>query len=296
MIQLTAVVLMFSACQKEVSQEDPNSTPGIPGSGSGTGTRLVRTGTRLGTDTVTIDYSYNSANFLSGISLVGTSQGQPFTVSQKINRNASNAITSVVVKSPLLLLLNFGSDSLMTQFVFNASNERYTRSITNFIYDNEPLTDSTLYGYSSAGKLNAATVYFSDGSSGYFPALKTEYAFAENNLVETKLYEFDGTNFELAEVTTFRHDSKVNPLPIGSEAALLVFSKVYPLPFSFWLQIGLNDFFSLNNLTNMKVNYLTTAESEETVTTYTYNSKNLPETASRTIDGTPFAVTRYFYQ
>lgn len=294
-LQLSAVVLVLSACQKEVSKEDPNAAPGTPGTGN-TGTKLVRTGTRLGSDSVTIDYSYNSANFLTGVSFSGTSQGMPFTVQQRITRNAANVITSVVVKSPLLPLFNFGGDSLVTQVVYDANDGRYVRSISNFIYDDEPLTDSTVFSYSNAGKVSAATSYFSDGSFGFFPGLKREYSFTENNLVETRYFEFDGTDFELEQLTTFRHDSKVNPLPLQSEAHLLVFNNIYPLPISFWFQLGLNDFFSVNNPINIKLNIVRTSESEEIAATYTYNSKNLPETCTRTIDGLPFAVTRYFYQ
>lgn len=295
-LQLAAVVLVFSACQKERSLEDPNATPGTPGTGNNSGTKLVRTGTRLGSDSVTIDYSYNSANFLTGISFSGTSQGAPFTVQQRITRNSANIITSVVVKSPLLPQFNFGGDSLVSQIVYDANAGHYVRSISHFIYDNDPLTDSTVFSYNNVAKLSAATSYFSDGSFGFFPGLKREYSFSERNLVETKFYEFDGTNFELLEVTTFRHDSKVNPLPLSSEAHLLVFNNIYPIPLSFWFELGLNDFFSINNPNNINVINVNTSESEETDATYTYNSKNLPETCTRTIGGLPFAVTHYFYQ
>lgn len=295
-LQLAAVVFVFSACQKERSLEDLNVKPGTPATGNNSGTKLVRTGTRLGSDSVTIDYSYNSANFLTGISFSGTAQGMPINVQQRINRNLDNVITSVVVRSPLLPTFNFGGDSLVTQVVYDASVNRYVRTISNFIYDDDPLTDSTVFSYSNAGKLSAATTFFSDGVFGFFPGLKREYSFAENNLVETKFYEFGGTDFELEEITTFRHDTKVNPLPLSSEAHLLVFNNIYPLPLSFWFQLGLNDFFSINNHSTIKVNVVSTSESEETTATYTYNSKNLPETCTRTIDGLPFAVTRYFYQ
>ena len=296
-LSLAVVVLVLSACQKEVSLEDPDATPGSGGPNT-TGTRLFRSGTRLGADSVTIDYSYNSANYLTGLTFSGNYQGLPITVQQKINRNASNVITSIVVKSPLLPLLNFGRDSLVTEVVYDANAGRYVRSLTNFIYDNEALTDSTIYSYSNAGRINAATVFFSDGTADFSPSLKTEYAFAENNLVETKLYEFNfNTNsFDLEEVNTFRHDDKTNPLPISAEAHLLMFSKVYPLPFNFWLDIGLNDFFSVNNISNTQVSYISTSESEETESTYTYNGRNRPETCTRTIGGATYAVTRYFYQ
>jgi hypothetical protein len=295
-LHLAAVVLVFSACQKELSKEDLNATPGSGGGGGNPGNRLVRTGTRLGTDSVTIDYSYNSASYLTGISISGTTQGQPFTMQQRVNRNVANVITSVVVKSPLLPLFNFGGDSLVREVVYNATTGRYVRSISNFIYDNEPLTDSTVFTYSSVGKLSSAIAFFSDNSSDFFPLLKTEYTFAENNLSETKFYEFSGNDFELEEVTSFSHDNKVNPLPVPSEAQFLVFSNIYSLPLSFWFQIGLNDFFSVNNITNMRVEVMSTSEAEETASAYTYNSRNLPETCTRTIDGIPFAVTRYFYQ
>ena len=297
-LQLTAVALVLSACQKEVSLEDPNAVPGTGGGGGtpGGGKRLVRAGTRLGTDSVTIDYSYNSANYLSGIAITGTSQGQPFTIQQKINRNAENIITSVVVKSPLLPLFNYGRDSLKSDFVYDATAGRYVRNITKFIFDNEALTDSTVYGYSAVGKLNSALTYFSDGSFGFFPSLKTEYAYQENNLSETKMYEFDGTNFTLDQINTFQHDAKVNPLTIPSEAAFLFFEKVYPLPLSFWLQVGVNDFFSLNNISNMQVRDVTAGDLAETVSTYTYNSNNMPVTCIRTLDGLPLAATTYFYQ
>ena len=296
-LQLAAVVVVFSACQKEVSLEDPNAAPGTGGGGNtGGGNRLVRSGTRFGTDSVTIDYSYNAANFLSTVTFSGTFQGQAFSMQQKINRDAANAITSVVVKSPFLLLLNFGRDSLATQFVYDATAGRYVRSLTRFVYDGESLIDSTVYGYSAVGKLNSETVYFSDGSLGYFPSMKTEYAFTENNLSETKKYESDGSNFILEEINTIRHDNKVNPLTLSSEAAFLVFNKIYPLPLSFWMQIGLNDFFSLNNIGSLKVDYISTSETEETSFTYTYNNNNLPVTCTRTIDGVPIAFTTYFYR
>lgn len=297
-LHLTAAMLVLSACQKEVSLEDPNAVPGTGGGGGtpGSGKRLVRAGTRLGSDSVTIDYSYNAANYLAGVAISGTSQGQPFSIQQKINRDGANAITSVVVKSPLLPVLNFGRDSLVTKFVYDASSGRYVRSLTKFIYDNEDLTDSTVYGYSAVGKLNSALIYFSDGSSGYFPSIKTEYSYAENNLSEMKLYDFDGTSFTLEQINTFRHDAKVNPLSLPTEAAFLFFEKVYPLPLNFWLQVGLNDFFSLNNITNMQVSYVSSGDSEETVSAYTYNGNNLPVTCIRSIDGLPFATTTYFYQ
>lgn len=283
LIALSALVVTFSACQKEPSFEDPNSVPGGGGTGGGggggnNGTKLVRMGVRVGNDTLTSDYTYNASNRITLISHAGNLGGQNLVFSQKFNRSASNVITSYVLKASFLLAAGLDRDTLDTKYVYDAATSRYVHSISRYNYLGDAVADSTVFNYDATGKLTSQINFFNDGS-GYFQDRKIEYTYAGNNLASVKTYEHDGTAFQLADTETYEYDSKVNPQQSAADAVVL----------------GMADFYSANNITKRTTVVVDPPETTVTTLSYTYNTNNRP-TKAVGVSGSASSTVTYTYQ
>jgi hypothetical protein len=283
-LALTVFVVALTACQKEPSFENPNSTPGGGssggGSGSGTsGTKLVRMGTRTGTDSITLDFTYNNAGFISRMNYSGTVSGQAFTAQIRLVRNAANIITSLVSTSGFYAAI--GVDSIVTNYVYDATASRYKYSVANYTYLGVQSSDSAVYAYDAAGRFVSGISYHNDGT-GYEADTKSEYTYTGNNVATEKSYTYNGSSFDLDESDSYdQYDSKTNPLLFPTDAPVL----------------GITTFYPANNAVKKTVTDYTSgsAVSASATATYTYNTKNFP-TYMVSSDGSSTSTSTYYYQ
>ena len=215
---------------------------------------------------------------LTLVSHVGLVSGQPIELQQIYRRNAANVITATVLKSPLFLAGGFETDSLVTIHVYDAVSGRYVRSVSHFVLDNEPQSDSAVYAYDAAGRLASVITYFGD-NSGYEPDSKAEYTYAGSNLATVKGYSYNGSTFVLDQTETYEYDSKVNPQQAVTDAPIL----------------GVGDFYSANNKTKRTTVTENPQETFVTNVAYTYNSSNRPTRANGSAAGST-SITSYYYQ
>lgn len=275
---LTAVlgvmcIALFS-CQKEV--KDVFSNNGNNGGSSGNGTKLVRVGTRLGADSITTNFSYNSSSRLSGITYSGSLTGIPITAETRIVRNASNIITSAISKTSAYATL--GVDSVVTNCVYDAANSRYKYAVASYSENGVATSDSVVFSY-SGGKLVSSIGYHNDGA-GYQLDSKDSVFYSGNNIASIKSYSYNGSGFDLDQETKYeQYDNRVNPLYFAEDAPIL----------------GMTTYYSANNVVQRTMIDYTTGDSATGIFTYTYNASNLPSKALST-DGTGTSTSTYYYQ
>jgi hypothetical protein len=274
LIAVSGILLFLGSCSKEVSVENGNNTPGT---GGGTnGTNLVRIGYRLGVDTMTTDYSYNSANFLNGITYSGTVGGHG-GLQTRIVRNASNIITSQVTKGPLFLVM--GIDSFVATYAYDAAQSRYRYGVTRFSLLGLPVSDSVVYTYNSNNKLVSGISYYDDGT-GYEIDSKEEITYNGSNIATVKQYTHDGTGFELQTTTTFdQYDTRMNPLQFTADAPVL----------------GMLFFYPANNVVKRTTTDHASGTTESGTIVYTYHTNNRPLKATST-QGVGTSAATYYYQ
>ncbi|MDQ3278717.1 MAG: membrane lipoprotein lipid attachment site-containing protein [Bacteroidota bacterium] len=276
-VSALGVLAMLTACQKENSLEKTEIEPGSGGGGNPTGTRLVQTGLRIGADTVTTIYRYNSANLLSGFTYSGTVSGQSGDAQIRIVRNAANVINALVIKAEVYAAI--GVDSIVTNFVHDAARNQYKYSVATYKYMGIPASDSAVFNYDAAGKLGSVVNYHDDGS-GYSPDGKEEYTYSGNNLASSKTYAFDGSTFTLEQTTQYeQYDNSVNPLQFQADAPAL----------------GMTSHYSANNVVKQTVTDHTSASTVTGISVYAYNAANRPTKAIST-NSTGSAITTYVYQ
>lgn len=274
---LTAVFVILSftffSCQKEVDDIFSNNGNN---SGGGNGTKLVRIGTRAGTDSITTDFSYNGSNRLSAISYSGTVTGIPITAQIKIIRNASNIITSTIIKSNAYA--SVGVDSVVTNCVYDAANSRYSYIVASYAEFGVASSDSSVFSY-SGGKLVSSIDYHNDGS-GYQLDSKDSVYYNGNNIASIKSYSYNGSGFDLdAETKYDQYDNRISPLYFAEDAPVL----------------GMTTYYSANNVVQRTMIDYATNDSQTGIFTYLYNASNRP-TKSVSTDGTNSSTSTYYYQ
>ncbi|HVK96808.1 MAG TPA: hypothetical protein VM368_03270 [Flavisolibacter sp.] len=277
---LSALVTLFLfSCQKEVSTEDPNATPG--GGGSTTSTKLTRVVTKAGSDSITTAFTYNSANRISKITIDGASGGQKVDLRLTYERNAANIITKETYESSSLA--QYFIDKIETIHTYDAAASRYRHSVTKVNLGIVIVRDSVVYTYDGSGKLTSLNEFLDDGS-GYEPYAKEEYTYSGSNVATTKFYGFDDqvNNYVLDATETYEYDSKTNPVQFTADAIVLRTAISYAF------------FYSANNITKRTEVVTSPSATNVTTTTYTYNSSNRPAT-STTTTGSGSRTSTYYY-
>ena len=267
---LSAGCLFLVSCQKEISLE--------PGTSGTNGVRLYRIGTRLGTDSITTDYSYNNANSLTGYMQKGTYNGKAVDLEIRLIRNSSNLRTSVVTKSNLFS--QFGVDSLVYYYGYDAATSRYQYARSTITAFGDTYTDSISYHYNGSGQLTSA-VDWEDEGAGYVPYSKEEFTYSGANIATYKTYLYDDINnkFDLDSESSLEYDVKVNPLQSRADAVVL----------------GMLDYYSANNeikTTTISPDFPGPVTSTKT---YTYNNQNKPVKGVVSSGGISIIYT-YYYQ
>lgn len=276
---LSALMILMASCQKEISDES-GTDPGGGGGGTGTGTRLYRIGMKSGTDSVTIDYTYNSNARMTDYKLIGTDGGQSVDETIKYVRSSWNVITQEIYKSSSLA--QYGLTEVVTNHTYDDVTNTYKLSLTKLnIPGYGQVSDSVVYTYDATRRLTSLIDYVNDGS-GYVPSSKEEYTYSGNNVATVNYYEYDeqsGT-YALDMTETYEYDNKANPLLFASEAVVLRSISNFAT------------FYSSNNYTKLTVSG--TSGSGTITRTYTYNSNNHPLTAVST--GATTRNLTYYYQ
>lgn len=262
-------VIILVSCQKEARLDGGTTTT--------SGTKLVRAGTRYGSDTITLDYGYNGSNALTSLHTYGIAGGQAVDVQFNIKRNSSNIITSYVYSANYFAQL--GIDSIQAAITYYAATSRYKTLVDKYTENGTVKHDSTVFNYDGSGKLTHYISYYNDGT-GYLTDYKDTFAYAGNNLAFEKEYSFALGYFSLEQTTTYdQYDTKVNPSYMPSDAVIL----------------GMADFYSTNNvLKKTVIDHITNTTSTGTFI-YTYDANGRPVKAIGT-DGSSTSTTTYYYQ
>jgi hypothetical protein len=293
---ISVSIFLFS-CQKEISFGNGSGTGGGGGgtgggSGSGgtTGTTLVKTVSKNGTDSVVTLYKYDANKKLINQTMTGMSQGIDQGNEYRYYRNAAGIITHYVQINPNFVMT--GLDSVTTIVHYDAAASRYTSTVGEISLFGFTVTDSTVLVYDAAGKVIRTDVYQSiPFLGGYDLSLKTKYTYAANgNVAQLDMSSHDpvANTDNLIETIKYTYDAKTSALNVpvifvsNSEA----------------FAIGHGDWVSGNNATKVDIINVTDPTQNITVaTTYTYNSTNRPATGVNT--RTPGAIVDniiYYYQ
>lgn len=266
----TLTVGIFS-CQKEVKDI-------FAPAGGSTGTRLIKTVDKSGSDSTVTVYGYNSSGKIISADFAGIDSGQAFDLNIRYVRNSSNIIQQQIIKSSDFSAL--GIDSLVTAVRYDQGTNRYINAVSSFILFGLPLADSIVFQYDGSGRM-VTEIDYTDVGFGYAPATKKEYTYTGSNLATEKVYQYDfsSSTYSLEDTYTFEYDTKVNPLQFATDAPVL---NLYP-------------FYSANNV--VKTTYVSSDPTYNFVSTesYTYNSSSRPVTDISTT-GSDITTTTYYYQ
>lgn len=289
LLSTVLTALLLASCSKEGSFEDPTRPPGTvdtTGGGTGgggttpTGNQLYRIGTKVvgTTDSITTDYGYNAAGFLTRFAQGGTLAGTAITAEVRYVRNAANIITQSITKSNAFAQLGF--DSVVAQIYYDAATARYTHAVGRIYPLALAQSDSAVFAY-TAGKVSSLISYHNDGS-GYEPDTKEEYSYTGANLMQIKNYIYDdgSASWELEKTTTSQFDSRINPTSFPADAPVM----------------SLFNFYSANNTTKLTVLEAVVGQPEESTNIYTYNAANRPLTAVSSTSGVVTSESRYYYR
>jgi hypothetical protein len=280
LVIFVSIIFILTSCQKEVDF----ATGGSGGGGGTTNQKLVRIGTRSGTDTTTTDYGYNSAGKLIRQLVSGNAAGTSFFIEIKLNRNTAGIITNIVIKSDQFVTV--GLDSIVTKVNYNNGTSRYTSSVTAITLFGFTVKDSSAYTYDGSGKIIQEESFTSDPLTGiYQKSSKDVYTYLANgNPGNQKSYDWDNVTsaYILSEEYTNEYDTKVSPLQMGVEAIFL----------------GNLIASATNNPTKIIYTDATDPSNNETTTVvYTYNTANKPAKATSTLSpGGTVDVATYIYQ
>ena len=267
-----AICITLLSCQKEIDWS--------------TGTEnalLIRSVQKSGSDSVVVDYTYDGSGRLIFEKTVGMSQGIDVGNDLQILRDGSGNITRTIQKSQVLI--SAGIDSIVTNYNYSTSNNRYTSAVFDMTIFGFTVTDSAAYQYDASGNISGEEHYLKFPPAPFILYFKQEYTYAGGNLSSVKQYSYDPTAmaYDLIATTTYTYDAKTTPLRLQREAVIL----------------GRPVYFGSNNATRM--DFVDATDPSNNFTTdfvYSYDiSSNKPLTAVSTQNppGTVSNIT-YYYQ
>jgi YD repeat-containing protein len=280
LISLSILSLLFLlSCQKESGFSDTGSG----GNSNGSGTRLVKVVQKQGTDSVVIEYSYDASGRLTQEKITGKSAGIDVSNTFKIIRNSSGIITQTIQTNAQFQ--QSGITDVTTNYHYNTSTSRYTSSVFSLSLFGFTSSDSTLYTYDASGKIIKADLYQKITGLPYELSFKVEYAYSSAgnlNLIKESSYDPGTSSFDLVASIAYTFDTKVNSLKLGTEGVVLLRAASY----------------GPNNATKSELTDPSDPTNNQTSSiVYTYNSNNMPATA--TMSDTPggtISNIKYYYQ
>jgi len=270
-------IILFS-CQKEAGFSNSSNS-----SGGGSGTRLAKVVQKQGADSVVIEYTYDGSGRLTQEKITGMSAGIDVSNTLKIIRNSSGIITQTIQINAQFQQL--GIANVTTNYHYNTSTNKYTSSVFSLTLSGFSTSDSTLYTYDAAGKIIKGDLYQTITGQPYELSFKEEYSYsAAGNLdmIKESSYDPGTSSFDQVASIAYTFDNKVNPLKLGTDGvAILRVSSYGP-----------------NNATKSEFTDLSDPTNNQTSNiVYTYNSNNMPATATMTdTPGGAISTVIYYYQ
>lgn len=270
LIALSVAALGLTACQKEVSYENPDNLPGSGGGNNVPGLlyRLVLTDAAA-TDSSITNIVYDAAK---RISLISTEvSGDAETLS--FVRNSAGIVTQFVIKNAYTTA---NPNGLVVNVHYSTAESKYTYCTYDLDIPATPgnpafsYRDSTVLSYDASGNLTSKLSYAVVAGVGAAPIARTDYTFTNNNVTSEKFYDLSaGGPGDLAYTMTYGYDDKVNALKLGVEALLLdsyisAFASNSPM------------YFGSNNATLATFDNGDPADKSTLTSTYTYNTANMP--------------------
>ena len=279
LFSLCAATILFSACKKESSLENPDNNPGGGvGGGNPAQALLTRMVFVAGGDSVATDYTYDANKRLTTFTYATTGGGNIF---KRIVRNSAGIMTGFITKSEELQGL--GIDSLVTTLNYDNTENRYAYSTSSLSVGGVSYNDSTAYIYDGNRNLTQKVSYAQVSSATYEPYQKVEYSYGSGNVLSEKYYDTDNNgNWQLLGTYDYSYDSKINPIKLGHEAMIVLDDGTY---------------FSNNNVISMGItDPADPSNNYSLTTTYIYNSADKPSSGESVETGTSnkYAL-RYYY-
>ena len=273
-----ASLFLFS-CQKEVDFAARNTN----GGGTTSGSMLVKTVAKSGTDSLVTLYTYNGNKKLINEKVTGTDQGNDINKEYRYYRNGAGIITHYVIISPDLI--SVGIDSITTVVHYNSSTSRYTSYVIRISITGFSFLDSSNFVYDASGKITREELYESPSGAGndYYLSGKANYTYAANgNIAQLDIYDIDqaGT-LSFVGTSKYSYDTKTSPIHLDNEA----------------FAIGHTQWVSANNIISGQLIDSDPTNNQTLVTSYVYNSDNKPSTSISTISPDNVVInTAYYYQ
>lgn len=265
-----ALSLVITACQKEVEAELAEPQP-VPPQARLEGIVYKQSAT----DSSVTDLLYDAAGRFVGFDAPDGDLLLGGYVGSRIVRDANGFIQSYTVRD----VTATGQEETNYRVVYDAARRQYAYRISETSFNGIPLRDSTVFDYAS-GRLNASRFLIREPQSGISDTLgKYEFTYdgtGNLNKVRTLVADSLSSNLNPIADLLLTYDTRVNPLPLGSEGVVL--DQLF--------------FVSPANFTQVAVQDLRTASPVENVfqLTYTYRTDGRPEAAVVQGDGVSFEI------
>ena len=282
-MRIAVILLAFSSilysCQKEIDFANGNTG----GGGSTSGTLLVKTVSKSGSDSVVTVYTYDGNKRIMNEKSVGMTQGFNAGNEFRYYRNAAGIITHYVQINANLV--TSGIDSVTTIVHYNSASARYSSTVSEISFAGFSVLDSTVFIYDANGKVIESDLYLGiPFVGGYDLSDKFKYTYAGNgNITKYDTYDLTSGTEDLIATTKYTYDAKTSALSLPNTEAFA---------------IGFPDQVAVNNATKVEILDLTNPSNNYTIDmTFAYNSNNRPATGVST--QTPGSIVNnltYYYQ
>jgi hypothetical protein len=269
-LALLLILFLFS-CKKNVT--NVNNNPGVQSN------LLVKIVSKVGSDSVVTEYSYDSGKRLILEKVTSVTSGASEKRVLKIFRDNSGIVTQTTEIADYLIAS--GVDSIVTLFA-NAAG-RYTFSVFTITQGGTTVRDSVYYLYDVSGRIIRDQHFQKVSGVPFTQLFKQEYVYSSaGNIDSVKQYDFSGGVYTLSYTVAYTYDSKINALQLQNDAIILYV-------------FGLS---GVNNATKTQANFITNPSYNNSITVaYTYRGDNRPLTSVSTkLPSGKISNESYFYQ
>ncbi len=275
-------ILFLFSCQKEISKEIPGNKPGD--NNSNIGDLLVKTISRVRTDSIVTIYYYDVAKRWTGTSTYGIWGGYSQESRFMIIRNADGIISKIVHKSPVIS--SYGYDSIHYVVSYDAAQSRYAYIVGYNISTDPTYLDSTVFEYDNSGRVAGKRYYMINlpfmGDTTLAAVFGYNYD-TKGNVSSFNITAYNSSSIDNL-VTTMRYDDKSAPLQLSNGESFVT---------------GQAGDYAVNNITYHDSRFTNASVYEIQVENkYTYNSNNKPVTSIQTLlhDNNKKIYWEFYYQ
>ncbi len=280
---ISIALIVFAACQKMVDWKIDPVTKEVLGDTtlnhtepSGVLTRMVAI---TGSENITTIFTYDSLKHLVGERRSGTVNGTWTEVKKIYTRDTLNRIVKVTTIKNIVGAI----DTLISNVYYDENNPNFIYSACSRKEQGQVMRDSSIYVYDGNGHVGMIKTFQKPLYSYNDPVLKTrsEFAYANNNLVSSKNYRDSSGTMVLAESTQFSYDNRVSPLKLYNEAFLT----------------GRPEAASVNNLTKFEfIDAVSAINNTSVSTSFFYGGSGKPLSGTATAANGAVSQVTYFYQ